>query len=162
LITDTAGAFGAAGTTLPNLVLAISRNGAGATAANYNVVALGGVGAANPVGGTAGLILDNGVTGAFRAAAVDNLPSPAIPAGDVITVTATLTGYADPASFTTLDITNQNDLLALTGPLPGISFVDTTAAIPEPASLVMSATGLLGVLGYSVWSRRRKRRADTD
>jgi hypothetical protein len=66
-ISDTAGVFGAGGTDLPQLVLAISRNGAGAGIGNYNVVAIGGV-----AGGNAALILDNGLTGSFRALAVDN------------------------------------------------------------------------------------------
>jgi hypothetical protein len=47
---------------MPQEVLAISRNGAGTGIGNYNIVAIGGVG-----GGNAALILDNGVTGAFRA-----------------------------------------------------------------------------------------------
>jgi hypothetical protein len=139
-LTDTMGAF-PGGFDLAHLVLAISRNGLGNTAANYNIVTLG---------GGVGIIIDNGNTGAFRAAAVNNVAlANAIPVGDVITVTATFTGYADPAMFTTFDLTTQPDLLAMTGPLPGISFVNTTG-IPEPASIVLASVGLLGVLGCAV------------
>jgi hypothetical protein len=69
---DTAGVFGVNGTNAPQEVLAISRNGAGAGIGNYNIITIGGI-----AGGNAGLILDNGVTGAFRALAVDLSSSPA-------------------------------------------------------------------------------------
>jgi hypothetical protein len=86
-INDTAGVFGAGGVDLPQLVLAISRNGAGATVGNYNIVTIGGAGGLN-----AALVLDSGVTGAFRALAVDNQAlGAAIPVGDVITVATSLT-----------------------------------------------------------------------
>src|SRR5580658_9497346 len=87
---DTAGVFGAGGTTAPQEVLAISRNGAGATIGNYNIVTIGGAG-----GGNAALFLDNGVTGAFHAGAVDStILGAALPVGDVITVSWTLTAFA--------------------------------------------------------------------
>jgi hypothetical protein len=152
-LTDTAGVFGA-GLDLPQLVLAISRNGAGNTITNYNIVAISGPGAA-------AVILDNGNTGAFRSAAVNNLALPRdMPVGDVVTVTATFTGYADPAMFTTFDLTTQQDLLNAVGPLPGISFVNTTNAIPEPASIVLSGLGLLGVFGCAAreWRKDAARR----
>jgi hypothetical protein len=61
-LSDLAGVFGAGRTDMPQEVLAISCNGAGTGIGNYNIVAIGGAG-----GGNAALILDNGVTGAFRA-----------------------------------------------------------------------------------------------
>ena len=149
-ITDTGGAFGG-GVTLPNLILAISRNGTGSGIGNYNIITVGGAG-----GGNAGLILDNGVIGAFRAGAVDNqLTTAPIPVGDVITVTATLTAYADPASFSTFDLSLQPDLLNLTGPLAATDFVGT-ASVPEPASIVLCGLGVLGVLGCSVRQWRKQ------
>jgi hypothetical protein len=137
---DTAGIFGAGGTDAPQEVLAISRNGAGAGIGNYNIVTIGGVG-----GGNAGLILDNGVNGAFRAIAVDAALLPAaIPIGDVITATWTLTTYADPASIDVIDLTP--DLLNLSGPLPALTFVD--AATPEPGVTVLTLLGLIAIWLY--------------
>jgi hypothetical protein len=128
------------GVALPNMVLAISRNNATNTLADYNIVRIGGVAGAN-----AGMIVDNTATGAFRAMAVDRMLLPAaIPAGDVITVKATITAYADPASFDTFDVAPL-DLLALTGPLPDVSFVTPDSQpLPEPgALLLLSGAALL-------------------
>jgi hypothetical protein len=143
---DTAGVFGPGGTTAPQEVLAISRNGAGAGIGNYNIVTIGGAG-----GGNAGLILDNGLTGAFRAAAVDStvLGAP-IPVGDVITVAWTITGYSDPANFDVLDI--APDLLNLTGPLPTDVFV-ATGDVPEPGMWLLVGSGLI-----AIWLYRRQKR----
>jgi hypothetical protein len=149
-ISDTAGVFGAGGTDLPQLVLAISRNGAGAGIGNYNIVTIGGV-----AGGNAGLILDNGMTGAFRALAVDNqtLAAP-LPVGDVISVSAALTAYSDPASFGS--ILPGNDLLNLTGPLPGLSLVTSDSApAPEPGTWI-----LLGMALPAILLMRRRNRAN--
>jgi hypothetical protein len=148
-LTDTAGVFGAGGSDLPQMVLAITRNGTGTTIGNYNIVQIGGLGGLN-----AGFILDNGATGAFRASAVDNIPLPgSIPVGDIITANSVLTTFSDPASFNSIDPTTMSDLLALTGPLPNISFVGTTV-VPEPASLRMLVMGVLGVLGCFGWRWR--------
>ena len=43
-VSDTAGVFGAGGLDLPQLVLAISRNGAGPGIGNYNIITIGGAG----------------------------------------------------------------------------------------------------------------------
>jgi hypothetical protein len=157
-VSDTAGVFGAGGTDLPQLVLAISRNGAGAGIGNYNIVTIGGV-----AGGNAGLILDNGVTGAFRALAVDNqaLAAP-LPVGDILSVSYALTAYTDPASIEMFDPTFGNDdLLNLTGPLPtDVTFV-SSAAVPEPSSIVMMALGVLSVGGFHVSRRLRGRRRES-
>jgi hypothetical protein len=141
-ISDIAGVFGAGGTDLPQLVLAISRNGAGAGIGNYNIVVIGG-----PAGGNAALILDNGVAGAFRALTVDNqvLGAP-IPVGDVISVQATLTAYSDPSSFSSFFLPG-NDLLSLTGPLPGIDLVGTTTTAPEPSTFGLLAGGAIVLAG---------------
>jgi hypothetical protein len=141
-VSDTAGVFGVNGTVLPQMVLAISRNGAGSGIGNYNIVVIGG-----GAGGNAALILDNGVNGAFRALAVDNAALPAdIPVGDVITVLATLTAFSDPASFDT--ILPGLDLLDLTGPLPTLGLVSTVTTTPEPSPFLLLAGGLftLGIL----------------
>jgi hypothetical protein len=156
-ISDTAGVFGAGGTDLPQLVLAISRNGAGAGIGNYNIVTIGGA-----AGGNAGLILDNGVTGTFRALAVDNqaLAAP-LPVGDILSISYALTGYADPASFDTFDPSLSFDLLSLTGPLPDSLLVDTPGATtPEPASIVMISVGILSVAGARIGRRRAGRRPE--
>jgi hypothetical protein len=154
-VTDSANVFGAGGMDLPQMVLAMVRTGTGSTMANYSTVMLGGTGGTN-----AGLKLDNGATGAFRGLATDNLAlATALPVNDVLSVTYTLTGFADPASFNTFDPTNSGDLLALTGPLPINSVIDTFAT-PEPASLSMLVVGVLGVLGYSARRRLGRRRSE--
>jgi hypothetical protein len=155
-ISDTAGVFGAGGTDLPQLVLAISRNGAGAGIGNYNIVTIGGAG-----GGNAALILDNGVNGSFRALAVDNQAlGAALPIGDILSISYALTAYADPASFSTFDPTFSNDLLNLTGPLPDISLVSTPAAVPEPVSIGLMAFGVLSVVGFHTSRRLVSRRPE--
>jgi hypothetical protein len=144
-VSDTAGVFGAGGTDLPQLVLAISRNGAGAGTGNYNIVTIGGVN-----GGTAALVLDNGVTGAFRALAVDNLTlGAAIPVGDVLSISTAMTAFSDPASFSAFD--PGFDLLALTGPLPLDPFVGVAAVTPEPATWMFLGLGI----GTMMFLRRR-------
>jgi hypothetical protein len=158
-ISDTAGVFGAGGTDLPQLVLAISRNGAGAGIGNYNIVTIGGV-----AGGNAALILDNGVTGSFRALAVDNqaLGAP-LPVGDILSVSFGLTAYADPANFHTFDPSFSDDLLNLTGPLPGISLVSTptpSSPAPEPASIGLMVLGVLSVIGFQTARRLVCRRPE--
>lgn len=145
---DTAGVFGAGGTTAPQEVLAISRNGTGAGIGNYNIVTIGGAAGTN-----AALFLDNGVTGAFRALAVDStILAAALPVGDVITVSWTLTAYSDPASFDSIDV--SQDLLNLTGPLPTDLFMDVNASTPEPGSSLMIGIGLV-----AIWYYQRRRTA---
>jgi hypothetical protein len=155
-ISDTAGVFGAGGTDLPQLVLAISRNGAGVGIGNYNVITIGGV-----AGGNAALILDNGLTGSFRALAVDNQAlAAALPVGDILSVSYALTAYTDPASFDTFDPSFSTDLLDLTGPLPGISLVSTPSAVPEPVSIGLMAVGVLSVVGFHTSRRLMGRRPE--
>jgi hypothetical protein len=144
-VSDTAGVFGAGGIDLPQMVLAISRNGAGAGIGNYNIVAIGGSG-----GGNAALILDNGVSGTFRALAVDNLVLGApLPIGDILSVSYAFTALVDPAMIQTFDPLPNIDLLNLTGPLPTNSFVGTVP-VPEPTSLA-----LVGMSAAAFVVRRR-------
>jgi hypothetical protein len=151
-ISDTAGVFGAGGEDLPQLVLAISRNGAGAGIGNYNIVTIGG-----DAGGNAALILDNGVTGQFRALAVDTEAlAAAIPVGDILSVSTALTGYSDPASFDSFSPDFETDLLNLTGPLPTLELADTpTSPTPEPSTVLLMAGcfGMLGLMGIRKRSR---------
>lgn len=138
-VSDAAGVFGAGGIDLPQLVLAISRNGAGTGIGNYNIVAIGGSG-----GGNAALILDNGVNGAFRALAVDNqVLGAAIPVGDILSISTALTAFSDPASFSS--IFPDVDLLNLTGPLGGFNLASTPqlASAPEPSSKWLLAAGFV-------------------
>ncbi len=123
------------GVDLPALVLADSETSPGV----YSWVALGGSAA----------ILTDGVTSTFQGLALNSIAG-VIPAGDVFTVTSTLTAYADPASLDVIDFPDQS-LLDLTGPLPGIVLAST----PEPSSIVLALLGLAftGVLKL----RRRKR-----
>lgn len=124
------------GIDLPQLVLANSRNGP----LLYSFVALGGSGAA--------LLVDNALLGTFRGLAVNNNPV-AIPAGDLFTVTSTLTFYADPAEFYQLDIPDQALLDAVGVPLPAWA---ATSTVPEPATWVLLGAGLLWVIAL----RRRQ------
>lgn len=116
------------GVDLPDMVLAISRNAAGNTLASYNVVGQGSAWAVQ---------LTDGNNGLFKALAVSkNMLAVDIPAGDVITVTATLTAYADPASIDTM--IPDNDLWTAAGAsAPTITFLDTV--VPEPGALVLLA-----------------------
>ncbi|HEY4365357.1 MAG TPA: PEP-CTERM sorting domain-containing protein [Bryobacteraceae bacterium] len=141
-LSDTAGVFGAGGTDLPQLVLAISRNGAGAGIGNYDIVTIGGV-----AGGNAALILDDGVTGAFRALAVDNqtLAAP-IPVGDILSISVALTGFTDPASFSSFDPTGSTDLLSLAGALPQDTLMGTSTTTPEPGTWALFGTGLVAIM----------------
>jgi hypothetical protein len=151
-VSDTAGVFGAGGVDLPQLVLAISRNGAGAGIGNYNLVAIGGVG-----GGNAALILDNGATGQFRALAVDTQAlAAAIPVGDILSVSTALTAYTDPASFDAISPDLELDLLNLTGPLPGIEFGDTpTETTPEPSTILLMAGCFMALAMVGIRKRSR-------
>jgi hypothetical protein len=150
-VSDTAGVFGAGGTDLPQIVLAISRNGAGPGIGNYNIVALGGV-----AGGNAALILDNGLSGSFRALGVDNqaLAAP-LPVGDLLSISAALTAFSDPASFDTFDPSLSLDLLGLTGPLPDFGLVssDANVSAPEPSGLSLAGVGLAGLLFFVLRKR---------
>ncbi len=150
-VSDTDGVFGVGGADLPQLVLAISRNGAGTGINNYNIVTIGGAG-----GGNAALILDDGVSGQFRALAVDNQAlAEAIPIGDVLSVSTALTAYSDPASFDAISPDLEFDLLDLTGPLPGIELGDTPTVTPEPSTVLLMAGCFMALALAGIRKRSR-------
>jgi hypothetical protein len=115
-----------------------------AAAGNGNFQALGGSGA----------VMRLGPGGRFRGLAIDNVPA-ALAAGTKIEVVTTLTEYADPSSFSTIDITP--DLLDLVGaPLPDFSFASAAGSIPEPGVWSLLLAGFFG-LGQMVRRRLRRR-----
>ncbi len=128
------------GVDLPDMVLAISRNALGNTLASYNVVGHGSAWA---------VLLTDGNNGLFKALSVSSAAlAVAIPAGDTITVTATLTAYADPASIDTM--IPDNDLWTAAGAsAPTITFLDTV--VPEPGAFVSMSMASL------ILMRRRRR-----
>lgn len=119
---------------LPQLILAAARTPGDI----YSTVALGG-----PAGANAAVVIDNAVLGTYRGLAINNVPLPfAIPAGDVITATSTLTIYADPSEMAMLDQAGVADLVAMTGTdYADFSFVESTI-IPEPSTAVMLIVAL--------------------
>ncbi|MEJ0091420.1 MAG: hypothetical protein WDM80_16955 [Limisphaerales bacterium] len=130
-ISDTAGVFGG-GVNLAPMVLANSIVGYdGFGVPIYSFVALGGSGAA--------MLAD--AFGNFRGLAIDNLG--ALPAGDLITATATLTMYADPMSFSGYDPLFDTELISATGttlPTSGIT------AAPEPTTAMLAVMGAFAAL----------------
>ena len=106
------------GITLPDLVLADAQVSPGV----YSWVALGGSGAA---------VVTDAVTSTFEGLAINNL-AVAIPAGDVFTVTTTMTAYADPA---TIDTTAPDLSLLPDLALPGVVL---SASTPEPSSTMLA------------------------
>ena len=102
-----------------------------AAAGNGNTVASGGAGA----------IVQYGGGGTFRGLAIDNYGNFVLPAGTTITAITTVTAYADPASFQSLDIFLDPDLLAQTNGLPNFVLVSDFSA-PEPAAYSLIGAGL--------------------
>jgi hypothetical protein len=152
---------------VPGLVLAVER-GLGNT---YSTVAIqdnfnGGAGATAMPGGWA-TIIDNAVTGKFRAVAYNVfgdlglLDGLSIPNGEIFTAQITATVFADPASvemFDPISVDNA-DLLALAlnssgtpVPFPTTPLLDhqNPDNVPEPASIALVLIGLT-----PLWRRRR-------
>jgi len=129
------------GVALPELVLADSQTAPGV----YSWVALGGV------GGLSAAIITDPLTSTFRGLAINSF-AVAIPAGDVFTVTSTLTAYADPASIDA--ILPDETLLDLIGPLPDIV---VSSGVPEPSSILLTVIAT-GVLGFVRFGRRMRKR----
>ena len=95
-------------------------------------------------------IVVNGLTGAFSGLAIDSYAAD-LAAGSLISVTSTLTFYADPASIDTF--APELNLL------PGVSLPGEVlfgSSVPEPSTAVMGGTALL-VLSAFGWLRRRRR-----
>ena len=93
----------------------------------------------------------NALTGAFTGLAIDSYAAN-IAAGSQISVTSTLTFYADPAS---IDSFTPDLSLIPGGVLPGEVLFGTT--VPEPSTAVMGGTALF-VLSAVGWLRHRRRR----
>jgi hypothetical protein len=152
---------------VPGLVLAVER-GPGNT---YSTIALqdnvnGGAGATAMPGGWA-TIIDNAVTGKFRALAYNVFPDLgaidglSIPNGEIFTAQVTASVFADPASvemFSPLDPINA-DLLALAlnssgtpTPFPATPLLDIQNPdnVPEPAAIALALIGSI-----PLWRRRR-------
>jgi hypothetical protein len=124
---------------MPELVLALSRNGP----LLYSYVALGG-----PLGLNAAMLVD-APTGNFRGLAINNIAA-AIPAGEIFKVESTLTFYADPAYFDAYFNPDQALIDATGTTLPTDALVST---VPEPGSAVLLGLGVLAVI--SPLRRRR-------
>jgi hypothetical protein len=127
---------------LAPLILAVGHIGNG----GYTFVAIGG-----PTG-TSADILYNSLNTSFVGLATDN-DSAVIPNGTQITVTSTLTFYADPASIDL--IAPDISLFPGLDPLPGIDFMGT---VPEPGSMVLGVSAMV-MLSAAGWARRRARAA---
>ena len=86
----------------------------------------------------------------FPALAIDSYAA-SIAAGSHISVTSTLTFYADPASIDTI----APDLSLIPGgSLPGELFFGTS--VPEPSTAVMGGSALV-ILSTFGWLRRRRK-----
>jgi hypothetical protein len=125
---------------LAPLILAVG-NGVG----SLTFVAIGG-----PSGHSAG-ILYNSLTTGFVGLATDNY-SALIPSGTQITVTSTITFYADPASIDS--IAPNISLFPGLDPIPGLVFVGS-ATVPEPSGAVLGgiATAVLSLASWLRWRR---------
>jgi hypothetical protein len=150
---------------LPGLILAVERTGP----ATYAALALqdNGIGGVTPLPGGWAVLIDNPVTGAFRALAYNlltDLPSAgdpmgldglSIPAGELLTARVTATVYSDPSDLSMFDPLLHPDLLAaaaLAGggtPFPAQPLFGFTD-IPEPSTICLAIAGLLMV------ARRRR------
>jgi hypothetical protein len=127
-----------------SLVTQLSIGGAAFVIETPLILAASGVGNSVASGG-AGAIVQYGGGGTFRGLAIDNYGNFNLAAGTTITAITTVTAYADPASFQSLDIFLDPDLLSLTGvPLPDFAVVSDFSA-PEPAAYSLIGAGL-GVL----------------
>lgn len=116
---------------MPQLVLALSRNGP----LLYSTVFLGGSGAA---------MLVDAPSGIFRGLAINNFGL-AIPAGEQFKAESTLTFYADPAHFDVYSNIDP-DLITATGTtMPSWAMVET---VPEPGTVGMMVLGGLALLGF--------------
>jgi len=128
-------------------VLAASNNGV----AGYNLVGKASHGA--------GLTVAN--LGSYRGLAVNSL-NVMIPVNDVVSVTNTLTIYADPASVEGLSLANLMDLMAAPE-FAGVALPDlplggsgTALPVPEPATYATLLAGLF-LIGAIARSRRQRR-----
>jgi hypothetical protein len=123
-------------------ILAIGNTGGG----TFAFVALGG----GPFGGAG--VRFNPLTGGFSGLAIDSYAANIL-ANTAISITSTLTFYADPAS-----ISASTPDLSLT---PGLSLPGLVlggGAVPEPSTAIMGGTALLALSFVSLLRRRAKKK----
>lgn len=129
-----------------------------------------GVPGAVPMGWGGAIIVDNAVTGAFRALIYSVFPDLgvidglAIPAGELFQARVTATTIADPSAFDMFmpDPIADADLLNLAFSVNNVAFPSNPlfefAVVPEAGSVFLALSSLL-VVGGGVWSAQRKRRS---
>jgi hypothetical protein len=94
---------------------------------------------------------------------VDNLAlGAALPVGDILSVSTSLTAYSDPANFDSLLPQTELDMLNLTGPLAGIELADTpSSTTPEPSTGLLLAAGFLLAARSGIWKRASTVRSES-
>lgn len=134
------------GLDLPHLVLGLQRVTAGGT---YAGIGFGGFG---PIAGFGNVVVTNPFTGAFRGLAANSL-NVVIPAGDLFTVSTTLTVLADPSSIGSVELGDVADLAPQGFALPQYALGSSVGVVPEPATQALLLLGL--ALTVAAGKRRR-------
>lgn len=141
---------------VPGLILAVERTGA----LTYNLLALqdNGIGGVTPMPGGAAILIDNAVTGDFRALAFNAFPDLgaidglAFPAGEKFTARVTATIFSDPSELALIDPNDHPDLIAAAvadqgTPFPTNFLFTHTEPIPEPMAICLALVGVCMVAG---------------